>query len=84
MSAGGLWSNWLRNAGTKDLERGCSPYGAMRRMFGGLTSAPGYGCSSARTFASHQMKDATELAVGVASTGFQFDGGCCRQLLGIA
>jgi hypothetical protein len=36
---------------------------------------------SARTFASHQMKDPTELAVGVSSAGFEFDCGRRRQLL---
>ena len=35
---------------------------------------------SARTFASHEMKDATELAVGVTSAGFEFDRGRCRYL----
>ena len=30
---------------------------------------------SARSFASHEMKHATELAVGVSSTGFKFDCG---------
>jgi hypothetical protein len=39
---------------------------------------------SARTFASHEMKDATELAVGVSSAGFEFDCGRRRYLLCIA
>ena len=36
---------------------------------------------SARTFASHKMKDATELAVRVSSAGFEFDCGRRRYLL---
>jgi hypothetical protein len=36
---------------------------------------------SARTFAPHEMKDATELPVWVSSTGLKFDCGCRRDLL---
>ncbi len=36
---------------------------------------------SARTSAPHEMKDATELAVGVSSAGFEFDRGRRRYLL---
>jgi hypothetical protein len=39
---------------------------------------------SARTFASHEMKDPTELPVGVSSAGFKFDCGRRRHLLCIA
>src|ERR1700722_4163136 len=39
---------------------------------------------SARTLAAHQMKDATELTVGVSPAGFEFDGGRRRDLLRIA
>src|SRR5580658_3623631 len=39
---------------------------------------------SARTLAAHEMKDATELAVGVSSAGFEFDGDRRRYLLRIA
>ena len=39
---------------------------------------------SAGTFASHEMKDPTELAVGVSSAGFEFDCGRCRYLLCVA
>src|SRR6266536_1696069 len=46
-----------------------------------LTSALGRCCPSAGTFASHEMKDATELAVGVSSAGFEFDCGRRRYLL---
>lgn len=40
-------------------------------------------CLSARTFASHEVKDATELTVGVSSAGFEFDRGRRRHLLGV-
>jgi hypothetical protein len=56
--------------------------------------SPHGGCSSdkhlaavgplARTLASHEMKDATELAVGVSSACFEFDCGRRRYLLCIA
>ena len=46
-----------------------------------LTSALAVVVPSARTFASHEMKDATELAVGVSSAGFEFDRGRRRYLL---
>jgi hypothetical protein len=42
------------------------------------------GGASARAFASDEVKDAAELAVGVSSAGFEFDGGRHRHLLGIA
>jgi len=48
---------------------------------GGLTSALVAVVPSARIFASHEMKDAAELAVGVTSAGFEFDCGRRRQLL---
>ncbi len=37
--------------------------------------------ASARAFASHEMKDATELAERVSSAGFEFDCGRGRYLL---
>ncbi len=40
------------------------------------TAAP-----SARTSASHEMKHATELAVGISPAGFEFDRGRRRYLL---
>ena len=42
------------------------------------------GAPSARTLAAHQMKDATELAVGVSSAGFELDRGRRRHLLRVA
>src|SRR5262249_51174984 len=36
---------------------------------------------SARTFASQEVKDAAELAVGISSAGFKFDRGRSRNLL---
>ena len=33
------------------------------------------------TLASHEMKDATELAVGISPAGFEFDRGRRRYLL---
>jgi hypothetical protein len=36
---------------------------------------------SARAFASHEMKDPAELAVGVSPAGFEFDRGRRRDLL---
>jgi len=47
-------------------------------MAAGLTSALGVGCPSAQTFPSDEMKDATELTVGISSAGFEFDRGCRR------
>ena len=47
----------------------------------GLTAAVGCRFPSARSFAPHKMKGATELAVGVSSAGFEFDGSHRRYLL---
>ena len=50
------------------------PLGAMRSH--GWDVVP-----SAGAFASHEVKDATELAVGVSSAGFELDRGRRRHLL---
>lgn len=38
---------------------------------------------SARMFASHEMKDTTELAIGISLAGFEFYCGRCCELLRI-
>lgn len=60
------------------------PTGRAGLYLAGTANRPSRGppvVPSARTLASHEMKDATELAVGISPAGFEFDCGHRRYLL---
>jgi hypothetical protein len=74
-----------RGAGTRACRAGTLPGAWSVRNAAYLARESRGKCAasviaSVRTLASHEMKDATKLAVGVSSAGFKFDGGRRRHL----
>ena len=71
---------WMRATPTRTQQGATrSPVGLAQpdrtpQMAAGLVSV----VPSAQTFPSDEMKDATELTVGISSAGFEFDRGCRR------